>query len=271
MPRRRRGFSAEQKAEIWRRWKTGQSLSDISRALGRVPGTVHNVLSANGGFVPPVRRRSRLALTPKEREEISRGLASGLSMRQVARRLQRAPSTITREVARNGGASGYRASLADTSAWHRARRLKSCRLEVNSKLRRFVAQKLQENWSPEQIAGALPRVFPQESAMRISHETIYKSLFIQARSRSAPLLPSARFKTSAPTFEAFEAQSHGLHTRCLRFAAGVAPVPRKTRFRVGASLSRAGFAPARSLREVSAFYIASSSPRLVLAHETIFL
>jgi IS30 family transposase len=122
-----------------------------------------------------------LSLTPKEREEISRGLASGLSMRDIARRLRRAPSTVTREVARNGGASRYRASEADTDAWHRARRLKPCRLEVNSKLRRFVAQKLQEDWSPEQIAGALARVFPQEPSMRISHETIYKSLFIQAR------------------------------------------------------------------------------------------
>jgi IS30 family transposase len=179
--RRRRGFSADQRAEIWRRWKAGQSLSDISRALGRVPGTVHNVLSSNGGFVPPARRRSRLALTPGEREEISRGLASGLSMRHIAKALRRAPSTITREVARNGGASGYRAASADSIAWQRARRPKHCRLAVNSKLRRFVAKKLQEDWSPEQISGALPREFPKEPSMRVSHETIYKSLFIQAR------------------------------------------------------------------------------------------
>ncbi len=181
MPKRRQGFSADQRAEIWRRWKAGQSLSDISRALGRVPGTVHNVLSSNGGFVPPARRRSRLALTPEEREEISRGLASGLSLRHIARTLRRAPSTITREVARNGGASGYRASQADSRAWQRARRPKRCRLAENSKLRRFVARKLQEDWSPEQISGALPRAFPQEPSMRVSHETIYKSLFIQAR------------------------------------------------------------------------------------------
>ncbi|RKG47738.1 IS30 family transposase [Corallococcus sp. AB011P] len=181
MARRRQGFSADQKAEIWRQWKTGQSLSDISRALGRVPGTVHNVLSSNGGFVPPARRRSRLALTVVEREEISRGLASGLSLRQIARTLRRSPSTLTREVARNGGASGYRAAPADDSAWKRARRPKPCRLAGNSKLRQFVAKKLQEDWSPAQIAGALPRVFPEEPLMRISHETIYKSLFIQAR------------------------------------------------------------------------------------------
>lgn len=181
MPKRRQGFTADQRAEIWRRWKAGQSLSDISRALGRVPGTVHNVLSSNGGFVPAARQRSRLSLTPGEREEISRGLASGLSMRHIARMLRRAPSTITREVARNRGAAEYRAAPADSSAWQRARRPKRCRLAVHPKLRQFVAKKLQEDWSPEQISGALPRAFPQDASMRISHETIYKSLFIQAR------------------------------------------------------------------------------------------
>ncbi|AFE09135.1 IS30 family transposase [Corallococcus coralloides DSM 2259] len=181
MPRRRQEFSAEQRAEIWKRWKAGQSMSDISRAVGRMPGTVHGVLSANGGFVPPPRRRSRLALTLEEREEISRGLASGHSMRNIAETLRRAPSTITREVARNGGAPEYRASPADSRAGQRARRPKRCLLAINSRLRRFVASKLQEDWSPEQISGALRREYPQELSMRISHETIYKSLFVQAR------------------------------------------------------------------------------------------
>lgn len=177
----RPGLSAAQKAELWQRWKQGQSLSEIGRALGKHAGSIHGVVSWNGGFIPPIRRRSRWALTVAEREEISRGLAMGGSIRQMAAKLGRAPSTISREIHRHGGAHRYRASDADTRAWDRARRPKRCRLATQPSLQRLVARKLILDWSPEQIAGWLKREFPAQGTMRISHETIYRSLFIQAR------------------------------------------------------------------------------------------
>lgn len=177
----RPGLSASQKAELWQRWKTGQSLSDIGRALGKHAGSVHGVLSSNGGIVPLNRQRSRLALTLDEREEISRGIASGLSMRKIAEEIGRSPSTVYREIERNGGRERYRASDADVKAWRKAERPKSCRLATHCKLKWTVASKLKLEWSPEQIAGWLRREFPDDKSMRISHETIYRSLFVQAR------------------------------------------------------------------------------------------
>lgn len=179
--RRRFEFSAQERADLWARWRGGQSLSDISRALGREPGTIHGVVAANGGFVPRDRRRSRLALTLQEREEISRGVATGLSFRVIGASLGRSPSTVSREVGRHGGRGAYRAAEADARAWSWSRRPQRCMLAINAALRRFVANKLAQQWSPEQIAGALPRLFPKDGSMRISHETVYKSLFIQAR------------------------------------------------------------------------------------------
>lgn len=177
----RPGLSAAQKAELWQRWKQGQSLSEIGRALGKHAGSIHGVVSSNGGFMPPLRRRSRWALTLAEREEISRGLAMRSSIRQIAATLGRAPSTISREIHRHGGAHRYRASEADTRAWDRARRPKRCRLATQPSLQRLVARKLTLDWSPEQIAGWLKREFPAQGIMQVSHETIYRSLFIQAR------------------------------------------------------------------------------------------
>lgn len=177
----RPGLSAAQKAELWQRWKQGQSLSEIGRALGKHAGSIHGVVASNGGFIPPIRRRSRWALTLAEREEISRGLAAGGSIRQIAAKLGRAPSTISREIHRHGGAHRYRASEADMRAWDRARRPKRCRLATQPPLQRLVACKLILDWSPEQIAGWLKRTFPDQDTMRISHETIYRRLFIQAR------------------------------------------------------------------------------------------
>jgi IS30 family transposase len=177
----RPGLSAAQKAELWQRWKQGQSLSEIGQALGKHAGSIHGVVSSNGGFIPPLRRRSQWALTLAEREEISRGLAIGGSIRQIAAQLGRAPSTISREIRRHGGAHRYRASAADTHAWDRARRPKRCRLATQPSLQQLVAGKLLLDWSPEQIAGWLKREFPAQGTMRISHETIYRSLFIQAR------------------------------------------------------------------------------------------
>lgn len=177
----RPGLSPSQKADLWQRWKDGQSLSEIGKALGKHAGSIHGVLSSNGGIVPASRRRSRLALTSPEREEISRGLSSGESIRQIASRLARAPSTISREIARNGGRRKYRATAADSAAWSRAVRPKSCRLAVHKGLQRVVAEQLSLEWSPEQISGWLKVQFPHDETMRISHETIYRSLFIQAR------------------------------------------------------------------------------------------
>ena len=177
----RPGLSASQKRELWQRWKQGQSLSDIARALGKHPGSIHGVVSSNGGIVPPERRRSRLALSPLEREEISRGIAAGHSMRKVASSIQRPPSTVSREIARNGGRKHYRASEGDQRAWERARRPKPCRLAIHRRLQKIVAKKLSLEWSPEQISGWLKRSYPEDEEMQISHETIYRSLFVQAR------------------------------------------------------------------------------------------
>jgi len=178
---RRPGLSAAQKAELWQRWQQGQSLSEIGRALGKHAGSIHGVLSSNGGFMPPVRTRSRWALTLVEREEISRGMATGHSIRQIAATLGRAPSTVSREIHRHGGAHTYRAAEADAQAWTHSRRPKPCRLATSPMLQQIVASKLAVEWSPEQIAGWLKREFPDQGTMQISHETIYRSLFIQAR------------------------------------------------------------------------------------------
>jgi IS30 family transposase len=175
------GLSAAGKREMWERWKAGESISDIARALKKPPGSIHGMLKSAGGIVPPERRRARLALTPVEREEISRGLATGESLRAIADRLGRPPSTVSREVSRNGGRQDYRAAKADEKAWERARRPKGCLLATNDPLRGVVARKLGEDWSPEQISGWLKRRYPDDEAMRVSHETIYRTLFVQAR------------------------------------------------------------------------------------------
>ena len=177
----RPGLSASQKAELWQRWKSGQSLSDIGRALSKHAGSVHGIVSSNGGITPAVRRRSRRALMLAEREEISRGIATGFSIRQIAATIGRPPSTVSREIERHGGRNTYRASSADTQAWDQARRPKPCRLATHNGLQRIVAHKLKLDWSPEQIAGWLKLKFANNESMRVSHETIYRSLFIQAR------------------------------------------------------------------------------------------
>jgi IS30 family transposase len=177
----RPGLSDAQKTELWQRFNQGESLSDIGRALGKHAASIHCIVSSRGGIVPAARRRSSLALTLSEREEISRGLAEGLSMRVIACRIGRSPSTVSREIARNSGKRRYRASEADSVAWDRARRPKRCRLATNGRLRGLVARKLRLDWSPEQIAGWLAVEYPNHDDMYVSHETIYKSLFIQAR------------------------------------------------------------------------------------------
>jgi IS30 family transposase len=178
---RRYGLSAEQKADIWRRWKAGESLHEIGRALVKNHGSIHFLLSQHGGIAPALRRRSQRTLTLAEREDISRGIASGLSIREIASGLQRAASTVSREVVRHGGRSFYRANEADQQAWKTAQRPKPCLLALHGKLRTIVASKLILDWSPQQIAGWLKIRYPNNQSMRVSHETIYRSLFIQAR------------------------------------------------------------------------------------------
>jgi IS30 family transposase len=171
-----------QEAELWDRWGSGQSISAIARALERrTKGGVQRIVVLHGGIARASRRRAVAALRFEEREEISRGIAARRSIRQIARELGRAPSTVSREIRRNYGSQGYRAKRADRLAWERALRPKPCRLALHRELRWRVAQKLMPQWSPEQISGWLKQQFPTDQDMQISHEAIYRSLFIQAR------------------------------------------------------------------------------------------
>jgi IS30 family transposase len=179
--RKRTRLSAMQRVEVWRRWKAGESLHAIGRALGKEHPVIHLLLKRHGGIAPLVRRRSRTALTLQEREDISRGIACGSSIRAIAKGLDRAASTVSREVARHGGRPQYRASEADLQAWESDLRPKTCLLATHTTLREIVASKLILDWSPEQISAWLKLQYPNNESMRVSHETIYRSLFIQAR------------------------------------------------------------------------------------------
>ena len=181
MIQRRWKLSPAQRVELWRRWKAGESLHAIGRALGKQHNVIRFLLARHGGIAPLARRRGQRALTLAERKDISRGIASGCSMRTIAQRLSRSCSTVSREVARHGGRSLYRASEADQQAWQSALRPKPCRLATHRKLQEIVASKLMLDWSPEQISGWLKQEHPDDPSLRVSHETIYRSLFIQAR------------------------------------------------------------------------------------------
>ena len=180
-PGKRFGLSAIEKSDIWRRWKAGETLHAIGRAFDKPHSSIRCLLLPRGGIPPAVRRRSRLALTRSEREDISRGIASGSSIREIARHLDRAASTVGREVTRHGGRPSYRAHEADEQAWESALRPKRCLLALHRRLREVVASKLILEWSPEQISGWLKTEYPKDERMRVSHETIYRSLFVQAR------------------------------------------------------------------------------------------
>ncbi len=174
-------YSDIQKALMWERWKQGWTLHEIGKLFDRAHSSIHRILAETGGFRPAQRSRAAIALTLAEREEISRAMVSGESIRSIATRLGRAPSTISREIKRNGGCDGYRANQADEAAWARARRPKRCKLRQNRALARIVGHKLRMLWSPEQIAGWLKQTYPCDESHHVSHETIYRSLFIQAR------------------------------------------------------------------------------------------
>jgi len=174
-------YTENQKALMWDRWQKGDSLHQIAQLFDRHHPSIHRILAETGGIRPAPRHRSSSALTLAEREEISRAVVMGHSLRSIATSLGRAPSTISREINRNGGRAGYRASQADQAAWDRAHRPKICKLVENHALARIVAGKLRMEWSPEQIAGWLKRTYPDDENYQVSHETIYRSLFIQAR------------------------------------------------------------------------------------------
>ncbi|HUL47228.1 MAG TPA: IS30 family transposase [Steroidobacteraceae bacterium] len=177
-----RGLSPQEKAELWQRWKAGETVAQIARTMGKHQLALFRVVRPSGGIAPRERCRSRLALTLAEREEISRGLCARRSMRQIARVLGRAPSSVSREIARNTPQWWhYRAHAADQRAWDKALRPKPCHLTEHPQLAKLVAQKLRLEWSPQQIAGWLAREYGDAKSRRVSHETIYRSLFIQAR------------------------------------------------------------------------------------------
>jgi len=174
-------YSETDKALMWERWRHGESLHEIARLFDRNHSAIGRILSRTGGIRPPPLRRSVRALALAEREEISRGVMAGLSIRALARSLRRAPSTVSREICRNGGRHAYRASTADQAASQRATRPKRCKLALNRALAHTVAEKLRLEWSPFQVAGWLKRTYPQDETRQVSHETIYRTLFIQAR------------------------------------------------------------------------------------------
>jgi IS30 family transposase len=174
-------YSDSQKALMWERWRQGATLHEIAGLFDRGHSSIHRILNETGGIRPQQRHRSSRALSLAEREEISRAVVAGQSIRTIAARLGRAPSTVSRELQRNGGRASYRANLADQAAWDRAHRPKQCKLVENRALARTVSDKLRLQWSPEQIAGWLKHTYPRDESCQVSHETIYRSLFIQAR------------------------------------------------------------------------------------------
>lgn len=174
-------YTDSQKALMWDRWQQGESLHQIAKLFDRHHSSVRRILVESGGIRPAPRRRSLRALSLAEREDVSRALVAGHSIRLIATTLGRAPSTISREIRRNGGAERYRASHADQAAWDRAHRPKACKLALHPALAKRVADKLQQQWSPQQIAGWLMRTYPDDATCQVSHETIYRTLFIQSR------------------------------------------------------------------------------------------
>lgn len=177
----RKTFTDEERHRCWQLWRQGLGFSDIAREISSKPGTVFGLIRLSGGFSPPQRQRCARHLSLSEREEISRGIAQGLPIRQIAAKLNRSVSTVSRELNRHGGLLQYRATKADEDAWKNALRPKPCKLVIHPTLCNLVADKLQNQWSPQQISGWLYLHWPDNNAMQISHETIYKSLYVQAR------------------------------------------------------------------------------------------
>jgi IS30 family transposase len=206
-------YSASQRALIWERWQKGDTLHRIAGLFDRYHSSIQRIVAETGGIRPADRRRSRLALVLSEREEISRAVVAGQSMRSIAASLGRAPSTISRELRRNGGAGGYRASRAEQAAWDRTCRPKVCKLVQNRALAHLVASKLCREWSPEQIAGWLKRTYHDDETYQVSHETIYRSLFIQARGALKKELMAHLRRTRGMRRSRHHTQKTGIHGR----------------------------------------------------------
>jgi len=206
-------YSASQRAIMWDRWGKGETIHQIAGLFNRFHSSVHRILAETGGIRPAERRRSKSALALTEREEISRAIVAGRSIRSIARALGRAPSSISRELRRNGGSGGYRASSADQAAWDRAHRPKVCKLVQNRALAHLVASKLHLEWSPEQIAGWLRRTYPDDENYQVSHETIYRSLFVQARGALKKSLRAHLRRTRGMRRSRHHTQKTGIHGR----------------------------------------------------------
>jgi len=208
-------YTDDQKKMMWERWQKGESMNAIGRLFDRSHTSIRGILLKMGGVPPTPRKRSKLSLTLAEREEISRGIIAGYSFRLIAESLGRVASTVSREVNRNGGKERYRASEADQAAWDRALRPKTCKLVENRALARIVAEKLKLLWSPEQIAGWLKRTYPDDENCQVSHETIYRSLFIQARGALKKELLQHLRKTRATRRSRHHTQKTDNHGRIL--------------------------------------------------------
>jgi IS30 family transposase len=200
-------YTDELKSEIWDKYKQGNSLWSIARSIDVSSISIYRQLAPTGGIRPPPRKRSRLALSLAEREEISRGIVAELSIRTMASQLDRAPSTVSREINRNGGYDDYRATPAEQNAWDQALRPKRCKLVCNRALAQIVEDKLSLLWSPEQIAGWLKRAHPADEHNQVSHETIYRSLFVQARGALKKELPDELYR-SLTWDRGFEMRAH---------------------------------------------------------------
>ena len=211
--RRRIYYTEGQKALMWERWRKGESLQQIAQLFDRNHSSIQGILAESGGIRPVPRCRSRLALRLAEREAISRSMVAGDSIRSIAMSLRRTPSTISRELRRNGDPEAYRATAADQAAWDRARRPKSCKLVQNPALARVVAGKFKLQWSPAQIAGWLKRTYPGEESYQVSHETIYRTLFIQARGALKKELLEHLRRTRAMRRSRHHTQKTGDHGR----------------------------------------------------------
>ena len=208
-------YSDSQKSLMWERWRQGATLHEIARMFDRGHSSIHQILAETGGIRPQRRRRSERALSLAEREEISRAVVAGQSIRTIAARLKRAPSTVSREIQRNGGPAGYRASLADQAAWDHAHRPKRCKLAENRVLARIVTDKLRLQWSPQQIAGWLKHTYPCDESCQVSHEAIYRSLFIQARGALKKELLQHLRRTRAMRRSRHHTQKTGIHGRII--------------------------------------------------------
>jgi IS30 family transposase len=175
------GFSVEQQDLLWAMWRRGESIREMERTLGETLPRIRRFLRQSGGIPPVPRRRRANHLTLFEREEISRGIAAGLTARSIADRLGRPSSTVSGEIARNGGRHAYRALAADAAAFDRARRPKVSKLAGHAELAGLVSAKLNDDWSPQQIAQWLRREHPDDPAMWVSHESIYRDVYIPSR------------------------------------------------------------------------------------------